>query len=527
MRFTVQFPLLIGFAIVLGLPVCGWSADTAPLAITVDTGKPLHQLPDAWNGSNFCALWNPSGYNAPLSTATAQLGLKLLRFPGGVPCQWYDWETPLATGWSTTTPALAWQLGKEAGAQMVFQTNTANDSTGTNKDTGKDYRFDSSGAHAAKWVEWARDNQVKVAFWEIGNEPEMDAPAASKETQEAVYAWYNAKYEEQVRAIRAVDPKARVLGPAATNAWFWWNQENLKKFLQVHGNKGGSGLADAISLHWYPGGSDARWEEKRATAQGWQGCWDHLQQVITECDKRPLPVYLTEWNWGAGDKNDGAKQLTNALGCADCIGMFRRTGVSGQTHFVLQHVDKNWGVLATKGEPQEENHAAPTYFALAIAAHLGTEVLAVTNPADEGQVLATYAARDALGGIQVMLINKTETSLAVEVGFKTIDKSAAFNPLNKPVAVYTLVGSSGTNVYDESIRYNGILDPSPATGPLPPPSTIAAGKTFPTTLPPYSLTLLAFPGKSPIKSQLKSEAKNPVKDTPKAQPKTPTKSTAR
>ena len=510
MRPIFCLPLLSVCAL-HGALVRGWAAEAEPLVISVDSGKPLHQLPTAWNGSNFCALWNPSGYSAGLSTAAAQLGLGLLRFPGGVPCQWYDWETPLATGWSTTTPALAWQLGQECGAQMVFQTNTANDSTGINKATGAKYHFDSSGTHAAQWVKWARDNKVKVAFWEIGNEPEMDAPGPAKKTQETVYAWYNAKYAEQVKAIRSIDPQARILGPAATNTWYWWTQENLRKFLKVHGNKGGTGLADGISLHWYPGGSDARWEDKRATAQGWQACWDHIQQVIAECDKRQLPVYLTEWNWGAGDKNNGAGQLANALGCADCIGMFRRTGVAGQTHFVLQHVDKGWGVLAVHGESKAENHASPTFYALAITARLGSEVLAVTNPADEGKVLATYAARDALGGIQVMLINKTDTPLAVEVAFATKDKAAAFNPLNQQVAIYSLVGSSGTNVYDERISYNGIPDPAPAAGPLPAPATAVAGKTFPTTLPPYSLTVLAFPGRSPANPSVKDAAQAPAK----------------
>ena len=198
----------------------------------------------AVRGTNLVALWNPTADSPGTVHAFAQMGMKLLRFPGGVPAQFYDWEKPLDSGWSLLTPERAGTMAQAGGAQMVFQTNIANDKTEHDKKTGKTFRFNSSGEHQAGWVSFARENGITVAFWEIGNEPEMDAPQPIKaraRARTAIYDWYNAKYAEQVKAIRPVDPDARVMGPAATNTWFWWHEKNLEKFLVAHGNKQGTG----------------------------------------------------------------------------------------------------------------------------------------------------------------------------------------------------------------------------------------------------------------------------------------------
>ena len=240
----------------------------------------LHQFaPDA-HGTNLVALWNDTGDSPGAVRAFSQMGLGLVRFPGGVPAQWYDWKEPLATGWTELTPERAWRMAQAGGARMVFQTNSATSEGGVNESTGKPYKFDNSAAHQAEWVSFSRAKGIGVAFWEIGNEPEMDAPKPLKADQAAVYAWYNKVFGEQARAIKALDPQARVLGPASTNTWFWWHEGNLAKFLGAHGNKRGTGLVDAVSLHWYPDGGAGPWESKRGEAQGWADAMKFIRGVI-------------------------------------------------------------------------------------------------------------------------------------------------------------------------------------------------------------------------------------------------------
>jgi hypothetical protein len=473
-RFAV-FVLLL-----LGASVCR----AGEVTVTIDDTKVLFTTPEAFHGTNFCALWNDTGDSPGTVKAFSQMGSKLLRFPGGVPCQWYDWKEPLATGWTKITPENAWGLAKSGGATMLFQTDSANDTAGENKDTKGKYKFDSSGAHAAEWASWAKEKKIPVAFWEIGNEPEMDAPGNVKTSQETIFTWYNAKFEEQAKAIKKADPDAKIMGPASTNTWFWWHEKNIDKFMKAEGNKSGSGLVDAVSIHWYPGGGGAPWEKQRGTAQGWTGCMDYIKKAITDNDSRTLPLYITEWNWGAGDKDDSNSYLGNALGCADCIGMFLRTGVAGQTHFCLQKVQRGWGVLGMSKDSVAQNAPNPTYFALAVASHLSGKVLEVKNSADEGNVLSAYATRNDKG-LEVMLINKSDAAQTVKLAF------SKFNPDQKKVLTYTLKGAKG-NPLDSTVVYNGVEAPKPADSDLPPATSSTAGAAVTQTLEPFSLVVMVF-----------------------------------
>lgn len=472
-------------ALVVALAMGGTQVRAEDIALAVDDATTLHAVAERFSGNNLCALWNSTGDTPGTRKAVAQMGLGLLRFPGGCPCQWYDWEQPLNTGWSTITPDMAWSFAHNAGAEMIFQTDIANDGEYDDKVKGGKSKFDSSGAHAAAWVKAAAAAGIKVAFWEIGNEPENDGP--HKENLDQNYAWYNAKYAEQVLAIREADPKARVMGPAATNTWFWWHEKTIEKFMAAHGDKKGDGLADAVSIHWYPGGGDGPWEKTRGTAQGWQGCWDYLHKTLTDYDSRPLPLYITEWNWGGGDKNTSAYGLANALGCADCIGMFLRTGVAGHTHFCLQHIDHGWGVLSMKGEPKSENTASPTFYALSMAARMGSLALPLTNPADEANVLSAYATKDRNGGLQLMLINKSDHEIGVSASF------SAFKPEGKLAQVYTMVGATG-KIGDSDVVYNETPAPKPAEEDLPAPKAMKIDKALARQLPAYSLTVIVFAG---------------------------------
>jgi hypothetical protein len=360
---------------------------------------------------------------------------------------------------------------------MVFQTNAATNEQG----------FDASAGHQAGWVAAARQAGIDVAFWEIGNEPEMDAPKQLKSDQAAVYGWYNKVFGEQARAIKAIDPQARVLGPASTNTWYWWHEGNLAKFLAAHGNRRGSGLVDALSLHWYPEGGKGPWESKRGAAQDWDDAMKFIRGVIAEHDTRPLPLYVTEWNWGGGTDNTSARKLSNALGCADVVGAFLRSGVAGHTHFCLQKIDRNWGILAVAQDSRPQNQPSPTYFGLALAARLSGRILDVASDADPRNVLSAYAADAADGTLRVLLINKSadQVDAVVSLGGPGATRTRS------DVLVETLQGAGG-DVEDEEVVFNGVRSPNPSRDELPKPRLEpAAARSY--VLAPYSLMLLTFP----------------------------------
>ena len=469
------------------------AADAAQtVAITVHANQVRHTVSEKeFHGINFCALWNDTGASPGTTQSFSRMGMRLVRFPGGCPAQWYDWQYPLASGFTSLTPEMAWDFAKAGGARVVFQTNVANDGGGTNKTTRVPYRFDSSGAHAADWVRFCAAKGISVPYWEIGNERELDAPAAAKGNSDRVYAWYNKKFAEQALAIKRADPQAKVMGPSECNTWFWWAQKDLERFLRVHGNKQGSGLVDAVSLHWYPEGGSGSWEQKRGMAQQWPAQMDYIRGVLKQYDSRDLPLFITEWNWGAGEKCDGARKLSNALGVADIVGMFLRTGVSGHAFFVLQKIDRGWGVLAMKADSRPQNEASPTYYALCISSLLGGAVLDVTNSVDEKNVLSAYATRHADGSVQALLINKTKDQLPVEIAF------SGYSPLGKTMTVYTLEGATGS-INDQDVIYNGVARPKPSEQELPGPRRVLSTQAVVTVdVAPFSIQLLTWPRERP------------------------------
>jgi len=480
-KHTPAFAAAIA-SLVLGASVTPVPAQE-PVSVEINAGKVISTVPKEYHGTNFVALWNPTGASPGTVAAFSQLGASLVRFPGGVPAEWYDLGNPLGSGLTPITPQDAWRLAMAGNAEMIFQTNAFNKKLQKNKKTGQSYQWDNSGRHAADFVLQAKREGMKVAFWEIGNEPEMDADKEAKRSQDKVFEAYDAIFEEQARAIKQADPSAKIMGPASTNTYFWWHEKNLEKFLKAHGNRQGTGLVDAVSLHWYTDGDKGPWEKTRGLAQGWARCMDYIQTQMKEYDSRPLPLYITEWNWGAGDKGDSSEKFANALGCADCVGMFLRTGVSGHTHFCLQHVQRNWGVIATRGDYRPEGEVSPTFFGLALASHLGGRVLETKNSVDESNVLSAYATNDDGNNLSVMLINKDGQQRDVQLTFQGYQPASA--------KVWTLVPANGS-VEDRDVIYNGKKSPAPASEKLPDPEQVQVRGPFTRKVEPYSLTVITF-----------------------------------
>lgn len=459
--------------------------------VVINTTAIVQTVDAEFDGINHVAFWQNTHDHPRAQAALNQFHRGLLRFPGGVPCQWYDWEYPLATGWTPMTPERVGAFARAGGAKMLFQTNIRNYDQSPNR------RFDASGAHQAGWVSFAHARGIDVAWWEIGNEPEIDRPDNVPNNQEAIYAWYNAVYTDHATNIWARDPHARILGPASCNVWFWWGQDNLGKFLRAHGNVQGSGLADGISLHYYPeaqASSVSDWNTHRNKNLDWERCMtNYIKPTMAALDTRPLPLYITEWNWAGGVYNTSARTMANALGCADIVGAFRDTGVKGHTHFTLHQINNNWGVLATSSDYRPEGEVSPTYHALRLAALLGRDVLAVSHNADRGHVLSVYAAHAPEdGSYQVMAINKTSAPLTLRLSF------LGYTPAGKTFVMHSLRGSNG-GILDDNVILNTVTNPQPGWVTLPPPLTaFCAGNVCTTELPAYAMAVYHFPSSNTL-----------------------------
>ena len=87
---------------------------------------------------------------------------------------------------------------------------------------------------------------------------------------------------------------------------------------------------------------------------------------------------------------------------------------------------------------------------------MGPQVLNVTNPADEKNVLSAYATKKADGSIQVLLINKSDQPQNVTLAFDGSGRRAT------TLHAYRLRGINN-QISDTEVIYNGVASPAPAT----------------------------------------------------------------
>lgn len=229
-------------------------AASGPLAarIDVDAGATVRRIPETLYGNNLewayggNLIWDfrNSAMNMELVRLTRDLGVTLLRFPGGSFADFYHWRDgvgPMASRKETEHMPLsdrsrhtfgtdeALDFAQRAGAQLLI---TVNIHTGTPEE-------------AADWVRYVNGKSRRVTYWEIGNESYIknDHPAnAAMPPGE-----YAERYIRFARAMKAADPGIKLLAIGGENYGRYnsvnypgWNREvltragSLMDFLAVH-----------------------------------------------------------------------------------------------------------------------------------------------------------------------------------------------------------------------------------------------------------------------------------------------------
>jgi len=442
--------------------------------LVVDATAITRTLPPSFFGVNYVGFWDAAQGSAASAAALAQTPLKVVRFPGGAPGDWYDWQDPTYKHWSSTSPLDVWRYARRLGGSVLFQTNYQGHLPNP---PGQAYAVNAP-QNAAAWVAYNRALGISATM-EVGNEEDMTMHSP----HDPSFTPYITAFNAQARAMHAADPSVKVVGPAATNEWYWWALDSLGMFLQAAGNRKGSGQVDGVSLHFYKGSA---WADTKGVAQYWLGSggpWQAIQKAIRANDTRPLPVLVTEWNVGAtGTNNAYNATLGHGLVTADMIGAFAQSGVAGQHYFDL-HGAAGWGLLYGPGEKRPVDSPTPTYYALALWARMGAQLLA-THSGDDPRDVSAYATRRPDGSLQTLVINKTGQARLLRLSF------THFSPRGHLLRVYDLRGATGA-VTDLDAVYNGVAMPDP-THPLPGPrgATRLASDTVTYTLPLYSATVL-------------------------------------
>ncbi len=255
------------------------------------------------------------------------------------------------------------------------------------------------------------------------------------------------------RAIKAVDPAARLMGPVVSGFNMTW----INGFLDRLAALGETGLLDGISYHHY-GGWISNGNQNRIDLDDPQDLAAELETVRGALAARGLArvgIAVNEINaaiWDAGCTRDQFT-IRQGLWLADALGVCLVWAEAANVWIHLHPGTDPHSLIDSEMDPPRPTR---NYWPVALAAQtlsgadpsVAVEVLAVDLDLP-ASALTGYAVRKADGGLGVMLINKTDHPLTVAVdlpaqsGTVTARRigAAEYDALAGPAAVSVTVAS--------------------------------------------------------------------------------------
>lgn len=247
---------------------------------------------------------------------------------------------------------------------------------------------------AAHWVDRYGIDEVAQWYFEVWNEPNL--PAFWTGTQDQ----YFALYETSARAIKGVDARLRVGGPAtAANAWL----PQFQQFCARHDVP-----VDFISTHLYP--TDALGEiDSDTTTQLEHAPLDGMraQALTARAQAAGKPLLYTEWNITSNPRDplhDGAAGAALATrivmsvdDVVDAYSYWTFSDIFEENYFPSVPFHGGFGLINLHGIRK------PTFHALAMVARLGREHVAIEQ---DHPTVAVWAGALDEGASHVLAINQ-------------------------------------------------------------------------------------------------------------------------
>jgi Cellulose binding domain/Fibronectin type III domain len=416
------------------------AAGPATVNVSVNAGEGLGTIPSTAYGLN--ASVSDGQMNAPpVQRLLQQAGVGLLRYPGGITADLYNWQNNTAPG-IYVAPGTSFDsfMGtvKKIGAQPML---TANYGTGTP-------------AEAAAWVRYANITKGYGAkYWEIANEIygngyyganwEADNhPGKSPAT-------YAGNVLQFASAMKAVDPTIKIgvvlslpgnwpTGLVASGDSKDWNQTVL--------SIAGSAI-DFVIVHWYQELTSvpAAVLTEPALAAG------ELAQLRQEINQYAGPrgpnigIALNELNSNVDqDTQPGALFSADTYMTALENGAFTvdwwdthnfpsaiAAAPDGATDYGDTGILSAGTCVHATCEPAL-NTPFPAYYSLAMLSKLGRPGDTMLHAGTDQQLVAAHAVRNANGNLSVMLVNKDPAN-----SYQVSLHYAGYTPAAAAPVVYT------------------------------------------------------------------------------------------
>jgi hypothetical protein len=372
-----------------------------PGVLYVDPGVSLGPISPLIYGSNY-GPWLTVSFD--MLPAAYDLGLKILRFPGG---EWGDQNDvrPLQIDQFM-------DFANKAGATVLFSVRL----------------LGGNPAQAAELVRYTNiEKKYNVQYWTIGNEPTLYNGALQAKGQPYEVDRFNKEWRTFAEAMKNVDPTIKLVGPeinqfsystspGATTNFSERDEIWLKEFLKANGD-----LVDVVSFHRYPfpaskTSGPPSIEDLRRNTQEWDKIINHARELIHQFAGRDIPIAITEFNSSYdksvyGDATPDSHY--NAIWMADVLGRLIKNRVFMANEFAL--VAKGgvggWGLIG-------QFDLFPTYYTYQMYKQFGNEL--IYSSSDDPD-LSIYAARREDGALTLMVINLAleKKTKAIRIGDQT------------------------------------------------------------------------------------------------------------
>jgi alpha-L-arabinofuranosidase len=508
--------------------------------VTVNAGQALGTLSTISKGLN-TAVWDNDLLDSSTGTAIKNIGVGMLRYPGGSTSDVYHWQS---------NTLVAGQGGLDASNTFDAYMSMAQ-SVGAQPLITVDYGAGTA-AEAAGWVQYANKggagyngpvptyaggsstgHTYGVKYWEIGNEVYGDGTyGADWEYNNNTHS--SAAYANNVvaysQAMKAVDPTIQI-GAVLTAPGNWpdgvTNSASPEPWNQTVLSTACSSINFAI-VHWYPqnpgGESDATLLSDTSQIASMvssvrseltQYCGSHASAV---------QIMVTETNSVSSDPGKQTVSIVNALYQTDDYMDWLENGVANVDWWTLHNnaVAGNtssslygnaqygdYGVLAnntctstTSGicEPAV-NTPFPAYYGLQMLNYLGKAGDTMVSSSSNQSLVDAHAVKQANGDLAVLLINKDPSNsytVSLALNGYTAGSSATVYTYGENSSSITSASGSASSVTVAPYSLTTIvLTPGSGVTPTPTNTPTATPTHTPTPTPTVGITPTATPTHTP------------------------------
>ena len=464
--------------------------------ISVNAAQTLRAADARWFGLN-TAVWDGYFDTSYTSNALAEIGTRILRFPGGSLSDEYHWATgtTLTNTWTWATSFNNFvHIATNAGAQGMI---TVNYGTGTPPE-------------AAAWVRHANvTNHYAFKYWEVGNEN-----YGTWETDTNVFPHdpytYAVRAAQYITQMRAADATIKIGVPVVTGEDANANGYSSHPAFNARTSTAHNGWTpvvlatlkslgtapDFLVYHVYPQFQTDSDPTLLQASANWAPDAANLRQQITDyfgATGTNIELLCTENNNDSGPEGKQSTSIVNGLYLADSLAQLMKTEFNGFCWWDLRNgADTTgdfssslygWRTTGDFGIIGDANTRYPVFYGFKLMQYFARPGDTVLNATSDYSLLSSYASRKASGALALLVISKI-----------------SYTNLNAQITVTNFFPWSTATVrsfgitQDEATRTNSII---PGAQDLATNSFAAASTNFTTTFPPYSLTLFTFAPAAP------------------------------